>query len=137
VPHSGETSLDICAYDACGPPQHEIPIFGVPASSDCTPLASRRMFNTDHCWGFSFQAAPGYQACEQVPSTAWHSIRSKSTRFTKSGVIVNPHFGHVLSSEASTFSKLIFRDRGTRRNLPLRQSKSEDPLFWVVPHFEI
>jgi hypothetical protein len=28
------------------------------------------MFNTDHCWGFSFQAAPGYQACKLVPPTA-------------------------------------------------------------------
>jgi hypothetical protein len=40
-----------------------------------------------------------------------HSIRSKSTRLTRSGVMVNPHFGHVLFSDASTFSKLIFRDR--------------------------
>ena len=41
-----------------------------------------------------------------------HSIRSKSTRLTRSGVIVNPHFGQLLSSEASTFSRLIVRDRG-------------------------
>jgi hypothetical protein len=41
-----------------------------------------------------------------------HSIASKSTRLTRSGVIVSPHFGHVLSSEARTFSMSIFRDRG-------------------------
>jgi hypothetical protein len=41
-----------------------------------------------------------------------HSIRSKSTRLTRSGVIVNPHLEHVWSSDASTFSRLIFRDRG-------------------------
>ena len=27
-------------------------------------------------------------------------------------MIVNPHFGHVLSSDACTFSRLIFRERG-------------------------
>jgi hypothetical protein len=32
-----------------------------------------------------------------------HSIRSKSTRLTKSGVILNPHFGQVLPSDARTF----------------------------------
>src|ERR1700730_9952943 len=40
-----------------------------------------------------------------------HSIRSKSTRLTRSGVIVNPHFGHFVSSDARTFPRLIFRDR--------------------------
>ena len=29
----------------------------------------------------------------------------------ESGVIVNPHFGQVLSSDAPTFSRLIFRER--------------------------
>jgi hypothetical protein len=43
-----------------------------------------------------------------------HSIRSKSTRLTRSGVMVKPHLGHVVFSDACTFSKSIFRDRGMR-----------------------
>jgi len=39
------------------------------------------------------------------------SICSKPTRFTTSGVMVNPHFGHVLSRELRTFSRLSFRER--------------------------
>jgi hypothetical protein len=43
-----------------------------------------------------------------------HSIRSKSTRRTSAGEITFPHFGHTLSIDASTFSRLIFRERGMR-----------------------
>jgi extradiol dioxygenase family protein len=49
---------------------------------------------------------------ENVSLHLGHSIRSRSTRLTRSGVIVNPHFGHVLSSDARTLSRLILRDRG-------------------------
>jgi hypothetical protein len=42
-----------------------------------------------------------------------HSIQSKSTRLTRSGVIVNPHFGQVLCKEARTLSRLSFRERDT------------------------
>jgi hypothetical protein len=34
-------------------------------------------------------------------------------------VIVNPHFGQVLSSDARTFSQLIFRDRGILQVCPV------------------
>ena len=37
-----------------------------------------------------------------------HSIRSKSTRRTSAGGIKPPHFGHTASSEARTFSRLVF-----------------------------
>ena len=40
------------------------------------------------------------------------SIRSKSTRLTKSGVIVTPHFGHTLSQRCLHFCQIEFRDRG-------------------------
>jgi hypothetical protein len=46
-----------------------------------------------------------------------HSIRSKSTRRTWAGVISPPHFGHTASSEACTFSRLIFRERGMVRTI--------------------
>src|SRR3981189_388277 len=53
------------------------------------------------------------------------ALRSKSNRLSRSGAIVNPHFGHVLSSEARTFFKSVFRDRGTKINLASQRSKSE------------
>jgi hypothetical protein len=37
--------------------------------------------------------APGWNVSPRLG----HSIRSKSTRLTRSGVIVAPHFGHILS----------------------------------------
>jgi hypothetical protein len=33
-------------------------------------------------------------------------------RRTSAGVISFPHFGHTASSDARTFSRLIFRERG-------------------------
>jgi hypothetical protein len=45
-------------------------------------------------------------------------MRSKSTRLTKSGVIVNPHFGQVLSRDANTLSRLSFRDLGIAEKKP-------------------
>jgi hypothetical protein len=44
-----------------------------------------------------------------------HSIRSKSMRFTLAGVITCAHFGHTLSSDASTLTRLIFFRLGTVR----------------------
>jgi hypothetical protein len=40
------------------------------------------------------------------------SICSKSTRRAAAGEIKPPHFGHTASSDARTFSRLIFRERG-------------------------
>jgi hypothetical protein len=55
-----------------------------------------------------------------------HSIRSKSTHLTRSGVIVNPHLGQVLSREARTFARSIFRGRDNGKiNLTPRRIKSE------------
>jgi hypothetical protein len=54
--------------------------------------------------------APG----DESLATLGHSIRSESSRLIRCGVIVNRHFGHVLLSDASTFSRLIFRDPGIR-----------------------
>ena len=44
-----------------------------------------------------------------------HSIRSKSTRLTSAGGITRPHLGHVTSSDARTFSRLILRELGMGR----------------------
>ena len=44
-----------------------------------------------------------------------HSIRSKSIRRTSAGGIKPPHFGHTASSDARTFSRLIFRERAMAR----------------------
>jgi hypothetical protein len=41
-----------------------------------------------------------------------HSIRSKSMRRTSAGGINLPHFGHFASSDACTFLRLIFLERG-------------------------
>jgi hypothetical protein len=48
-----------------------------------------------------------------------HSTRSKSTRLTRSGVILNPHFEQVLSSDALDFSASLETGQETavaRRN---------------------
>ena len=44
---------------------------------------------------------------------AGHFIRSKSIRCISEGVMTFPHFGHTtVLSDASTFSRLIFRELG-------------------------
>ena len=43
---------------------------------------------------------------------AGHFIRLKSIRCISAGEIKPPHFGHTASSDARTFSRLIFRERG-------------------------
>jgi len=48
---------------------------------------------------------------------------------TKSGVIVNPHFGQVLSSDARTLSRLIFRDRGTGGSIKHQGEDKANALF--------
>ncbi len=44
-----------------------------------------------------------------------HSIRSKSMRRNSAGEITFPHFGHTASSDAHTFSRLIFCELGMTR----------------------
>jgi hypothetical protein len=48
---------------------------------------------------------------KRSPQTG-HSIRSKSMRRISAGEISPPHFGQTASSEALTFSRLIFRALG-------------------------
>jgi hypothetical protein len=43
---------------------------------------------------------------------AGHSIHSKSTRLTSTGVMTVPHFGQTASRDARTFSRLTLRDLG-------------------------
>jgi len=55
--------------------------------------------------------ARGWQTQRRVQNRSQrtgHSIRSKSMRRTSAGGIT----GHTASSDASTFSRLIFRERG-------------------------
>ena len=51
----------------------------------------------------------GAQIARRTPG---HSICSKSMRRTSAGGITRLHLGHTASSDARTFSRLIFRELG-------------------------